>query len=216
MASAIEKGLYYYLSSDVRVSVSKTFFYALFAALMAFVLMIPDAALAAPAPSVQTFTAQEVALTKIPRIASGSVTIRTHKNTQIAKGKTLRIKPKFTVRGKLKIVSKRLTVTRAGKVIARNRTSVALKPGQYRVRTTLKYRVKGSSGWSSVKTKSKTRSLTIKQIAAKPKAKPKAKPTATYYKNCSEARADGAAPVYRGDPGYGTHLDRDRDGIGCE
>ena len=23
-------------------------------------------------------------------------------------------------------------------------------------------------------------------------------------------------PVYRGDPGYGPHLDRDNDGIGCE
>lgn len=37
-----------------------------------------------------------------------------------------------------------------------------------------------------------------------------------YYKNCAAARAAGAAPVYRGDPGYGRHLDRDNDGIGCE
>lgn len=36
------------------------------------------------------------------------------------------------------------------------------------------------------------------------------------YKNCTEARTAGAAPVKRGDPGYGTHLDRDGDGIGCE
>ena len=36
------------------------------------------------------------------------------------------------------------------------------------------------------------------------------------YRNCSEARAAGAAPVYRGDPGYGSHLDRDNDGVGCE
>lgn len=36
------------------------------------------------------------------------------------------------------------------------------------------------------------------------------------YRNCSEARAVGAAPVYRGQPGYGPHLDRDGDGIGCE
>ena len=34
--------------------------------------------------------------------------------------------------------------------------------------------------------------------------------------NCREARAYGAAPVHRGEPGYGRHLDRDRDGIGCE
>lgn len=36
------------------------------------------------------------------------------------------------------------------------------------------------------------------------------------YRNCDEARAAGAAPVRRGDPGYGPHLDRDDDGVGCE
>jgi hypothetical protein len=36
------------------------------------------------------------------------------------------------------------------------------------------------------------------------------------FANCDEARAAGAAPVHRGDPGYGPHLDRDNDGIGCE
>jgi hypothetical protein len=37
-----------------------------------------------------------------------------------------------------------------------------------------------------------------------------------YYKNCDAARDAHAAPVYKGDPGYGPHLDRDGDGIGCE
>lgn len=36
------------------------------------------------------------------------------------------------------------------------------------------------------------------------------------FANCTEARAAGAAPVHRGDPGYGRHLDRDNDGVGCE
>lgn len=36
------------------------------------------------------------------------------------------------------------------------------------------------------------------------------------FRNCSQARAAGAAPVRAGDPGYGVHLDRDRDGVGCE
>jgi hypothetical protein len=36
------------------------------------------------------------------------------------------------------------------------------------------------------------------------------------YRNCAAARADGAAPVYRGQPGYAPWLDRDNDGIGCE
>ncbi|MFC3815029.1 excalibur calcium-binding domain-containing protein [Lysobacter sp. GCM10012299] len=37
-----------------------------------------------------------------------------------------------------------------------------------------------------------------------------------YYKNCAAARNAGAAPVMQGEPGYGRHLDRDGDGIGCE
>ena len=37
-----------------------------------------------------------------------------------------------------------------------------------------------------------------------------------YYANCDAARAAGAAPVRRGDPGYASHLDRDNDGVGCE
>lgn len=38
----------------------------------------------------------------------------------------------------------------------------------------------------------------------------------THYANCTAARNAGAAPVRRGDPGYGSHLDRDGDGVGCE
>lgn len=37
-----------------------------------------------------------------------------------------------------------------------------------------------------------------------------------YFRNCSEARAAGAAPIRRGESGYGSHLDRDGDGIACE
>ncbi|GAA1721392.1 hypothetical protein GCM10009809_16320 [Isoptericola hypogeus] len=37
-----------------------------------------------------------------------------------------------------------------------------------------------------------------------------------YYENCDAARAAGAAPVHRGDPGYDGHLDGDGDGVGCE
>jgi hypothetical protein len=39
---------------------------------------------------------------------------------------------------------------------------------------------------------------------------------AVYFKNCSQARSAGAAPIRRGEPGYGSHLDRDGDGIACE
>lgn len=36
------------------------------------------------------------------------------------------------------------------------------------------------------------------------------------FRNCNEARAAGAAPLYRGRPGYGAHMDGDGDGIACE
>ncbi|WP_374470954.1 excalibur calcium-binding domain-containing protein [Phenylobacterium sp.] len=36
------------------------------------------------------------------------------------------------------------------------------------------------------------------------------------FRNCAAARAAGAAPLRRGQPGYGPHLDRDNDGVACE
>lgn len=58
--------------------------------------------------------------------------------------------------------------------------------------------------------------------AVSPKAKPKRtpkptrKPASVYYANCTEARGAGAAPIYRGEPGYRSALDRDNDGVACE
>lgn len=37
-----------------------------------------------------------------------------------------------------------------------------------------------------------------------------------YYRNCREAWAAGAAPIYRGQPGYRPEMDGDNDGIACE
>lgn len=41
-------------------------------------------------------------------------------------------------------------------------------------------------------------------------------PLAHAYPNCAAARAAGAAPLYRGQPGYSSKLDRDGDGVACE
>lgn len=43
-----------------------------------------------------------------------------------------------------------------------------------------------------------------------------ADPAGVYYANCSAARAAGAAPLYRGDPGYRSGMDGDNDGVACE
>ncbi|WP_322740305.1 thermonuclease family protein [Sphingomonas sp. M1-B02] len=50
------------------------------------------------------------------------------------------------------------------------------------------------------------------------KARPASKAAVTgwSYRNCAEARRAGAAPLRRGTPGYGVHMDGDGDGIACE
>lgn len=41
-------------------------------------------------------------------------------------------------------------------------------------------------------------------------------PSSVYYRSCAAARAAGAAPLYAGNPGYSSALDRDGDGVACE
>ncbi|MFD9552186.1 excalibur calcium-binding domain-containing protein [Nocardia salmonicida] len=41
-------------------------------------------------------------------------------------------------------------------------------------------------------------------------------PASVSYPNCKAAKAAGAAPLRRGDPGYSSDLDRDGDGVACE
>jgi hypothetical protein len=49
-------------------------------------------------------------------------------------------------------------------------------------------------------------------------AQPPTPPAASdvYYANCTGVRAAGTAPLYRGQPGYRSGLDRDGDGVACE
>lgn len=43
-----------------------------------------------------------------------------------------------------------------------------------------------------------------------------AAPAAVYYANCTAAKAAGAAPIFAGQAGYRSALDRDSDGVACE
>jgi hypothetical protein len=54
------------------------------------------------------------------------------------------------------------------------------------------------------------------QQAAQQQAPQPQAPANVYYANCTAARAAGAAPIYRGQPGYRPALDRDNDGVACE
>jgi hypothetical protein len=44
----------------------------------------------------------------------------------------------------------------------------------------------------------------------------RAAPMGGTFRNCSQARAAGVAPIRAGQPGYSRKLDRDGDGIACE
>lgn len=37
-----------------------------------------------------------------------------------------------------------------------------------------------------------------------------------YFSNCTEARSNGYSNIRKGQAGYASHLDRDKDGIACE
>jgi hypothetical protein len=52
-------------------------------------------------------------------------------------------------------------------------------------------------------------------VAAGKNTKPSAS-SHVYYANCTAAEAAGAAPIYRGQPGYRPELDGDGDGVACE
>lgn len=54
----------------------------------------------------------------------------------------------------------------------------------------------------------------VEPMQAAPAAQPPVQ--SSYYANCSAARSAGAAPLYVGQPGYRSGLDRDNDGIACE
>lgn len=72
--------------------------------------------------------------------------------------------------------------------------------------------------WDGAVTAPQPAAPEVSQPAA-PEVSQPAAPAATEpwsWDNCSEAFANGVANIPAGTPGYGTHLDSDLDGIGCE
>ena len=51
---------------------------------------------------------------------------------------------------------------------------------------------------------------------AAPAPAPEPTPAHVHFSSRKQAREAGAAPLYRGDPGYNPKLDRDNDGVACE
>ena len=61
-----------------------------------------------------------------------------------------------------------------------------------------------------------TQEVPAPQPTQEPAPQPAQLDANVYYKNCAAVRAAGKAPLYQGQPGYSSKLDRDGDGIACE
>jgi len=144
--------------------------------------------------------------------AGAHVSFPTISDRTVSYGGTSTVYAKVTRHYGTKIVSKSVTAKRGSTLIARNRSSIALSAGTYRVYTKVKFKVRKADGsWGKKRFKMNTQTVVVHTKAA-----PKPKVTRSYYANCTEAREAGVTPLYRGDPGYASHLDRDGDGVACE
>ncbi|MGF7050326.1 beta-lactamase superfamily II metal-dependent hydrolase [Paenibacillus sp. DS2015] len=70
---------------------------------------------------------------------------------------------------------------------------------------------------SQTESKVTTTKPTVSEVpTTTPKSVEKSKQESVTYANCTAVRDAGKAPLYKGDAGYSTKLDRDKDGIACE
>jgi hypothetical protein len=73
-------------------------------------------------------------------------------------GKKATVKPGVTTSGRVSVSSKTVTVKKSGKTVAKNKKSVKLRPGTYRVTSKVKFR--------TYTTRSTTRTVTKKKVGA--------------------------------------------------
>lgn len=96
-------------------------------------------------PTVLLGTALAGGLLVAPAATAGpAVSIRKISNTKVAYGKKATIRPLVRAAARTRVTSKRLTVRKGSKVVARNRTSVRLRAGKYKVTTQVRFRVRSS------------------------------------------------------------------------
>ena len=76
---------------------------------------------------------------------------------------------------------------------------------------------RGGSGWFSGSDSGEdSKSGANSESESQKKSESTPEPQKEFYANCDDAKAAGAAPMYKGDPGYRPELDRDKDGIACD
>lgn len=114
-------------------------------------LSVSLAFLAAPSPSADA--------------ATKPVTVKRIADKTVASGKKATVKPNVATSGQVKVTSKKLTAKSGSKTVAKNKSSVALKAGTYRVTTTVKYKTyvlkSGKRKYSATKTTKLVQTLKI-------------------------------------------------------
>ena len=129
-----------------------------------------------------------------PAEAASGITIRTIPAKTAPYGGTVTIKPLVSTRGKVRIKSKRLTVTRAGTTIRKSVTYANLHAGYYGVTTVVKYRVIRNGSWTRIRTMLKVQSLRVTQEAeAITEPAPDDKASTTPCGSQTYRKADGSA-----------------------
>lgn len=146
----------------------KSFTRTLTALAAAVSIVFSGAAVAAAAPVAPTQAINVVAAKKAPAITINKIANKTVKGSAKAT-----IKPSVKAARGVKVTSKVLTVKQGKKTVAKNKTSVSLKAGTYKVTTKVNYKI-GKKKLSA----SKTQTLVVK------KAKVKKAWAAAKGKNC--------------------------------
>lgn len=135
---------------------------------IAIVLSLTAGALPANAAPVNAPVSSSVAVVA-KKAAKPSVSIGKISTKTVAKGKKATIKPVLVKKGTTKIVSAKLSVTKGKKTVAKNKSSVSLGAGSYRVKTTVKYKLKHGKKWTGTWSQSSTQSLSVETAATGPK-----------------------------------------------
>lgn len=124
-------------------------------------------------------------------------------NIELEKAKTAAASEKDTLNSKVATLEEEVSrLTEEKKTVTAERDSLTEEVAS------LNSTVAANASSSSPATFDETESVVSSEASAST--------TSEFYDNCAAAQAAGAAPVYAGDPGYGPHLDRDGDGVGCE
>ncbi len=135
----------------------KTFTRTLTALAAAASIAFSGAAVAAAAPVAPAQSASAVAAKEAPAVTIGKIPAKTVKGSAKAT-----IKPLAKAAKGVKITSKVLSVKQGKKTVAKNKASVKLKAGTYKVTTKVNYKI-----GKKTRAISKTQTLVVKKAAAK-------------------------------------------------